>query len=79
MNFEKAWNALTRVTAFIVGLGILVYETVFEHTDRPWLLAAALGLLGLPVARAAEQLLGKQQPPPSPPSPPAPPDPPVKS
>lgn len=35
----------------VMGLGIVLYETVVEHTDRPWLLLVStsmmLGGLGL--------------------------------
>ncbi len=42
---------------FILGAGLLVYETVLEHADRPWLIVAALGLLGYGgVSQLAERL-----------------------
>lgn len=29
----------------VVGLAIMVYETLVEHTDRPWLLLSAMAML----------------------------------
>lgn len=29
----------------IVGLAVIVYETRWEHSDRPWLLFAALAMM----------------------------------
>jgi hypothetical protein len=29
----------------IMGLGIVVYETRWEHNDRPWLLLAAVAMM----------------------------------
>lgn len=56
---------MQRIIVFWLGVGIMVYETVIEHADRPWLIAAALGMLGLPVAQSLEQALSKmgQKPP----------------
>lgn len=31
---------------FISGLLVLGYETVIEKADRPWLIVAAIGLMG---------------------------------
>lgn len=58
-NFDLFWARATRVASFFLGCGIMVYETVADSSDRPWLYAAAVGLCGLPVARAAESVLGK--------------------
>lgn len=58
-TFDLIWSRLTRVISFFAGLGIMVYETIADHSDRPWLYAAAIGLMGLPLARGAEGLLGK--------------------
>lgn len=57
--FDEAWARFTRVVMFVAGLAILVWETVSTSTDRPWLYAAAIGLMGVPLARQAEGLLGK--------------------
>lgn len=45
------------VVAFFGGLGILTFETIFEQADRPWLIAAALGLMGFPFASAVDKWL----------------------
>lgn len=42
-----------------IGFGVIVYETAFDHADRPWLYAAALAATGIPIGRAAEDFLGK--------------------
>lgn len=56
-NFDLYWARLTRVLSFATGLAIMVYETIGDHSDRPWLYAAAVGMMGLPIARAAEAVL----------------------
>lgn len=45
--------------SFLTGIGIMVYETVLDRSDRPWLYAAAVGMMGLPLARAAESVLSR--------------------
>lgn len=59
LSFDLVWSRITRILSFFTGIGIMVYETIGDHSDRPWLYAAAVGLCGLPVARAAEGLLSK--------------------
>lgn len=59
MRFDLIWGRMTRVLSFCVGLGIMVYETVGDSNDRPWLYAAAVGMMGLPVARYADNVLSK--------------------
>lgn len=56
-NFDRWWSRISRVVSFVLGIGILGYEAIGESSDRPWLYAAALSLIGLPVARAAESVL----------------------
>lgn len=58
-NFDLLWARIVRVTSFLAGLGIMGFETVADSSDRPWLYAAAIGMMGLPIARAAESILGK--------------------
>lgn len=42
---------------FFTGLSMLIYETGWENLDRPWIIVAALGLLGYGgVSRLAERL-----------------------
>lgn len=57
MNFEVIWSRVTRVSAFVGGLSIMGYETLGDKGERPWLYAAAIGMMGLPIARAAEELI----------------------
>lgn len=56
-HFDLIWTRLRTVLAFLGGLGIMVYETVADHSDRPWLYAAAVGMMGLPLARTVEGVL----------------------
>lgn len=58
-TFDRIWGRFTRVATFCGGMAILGYETGFDKADRPWLYAAAVGLMGLPVARAAEDILSR--------------------
>lgn len=37
------------VVLLVNGLGLLWFEAVFEHADRPWLIIAAVALCGVPV------------------------------
>jgi hypothetical protein len=54
----EAWWALTsRILAFFVGMGIAVWQTVFENVDRPWSLAVAVGMMGPAVATAVADVL----------------------
>lgn len=62
VDFELLWARITRMVSFAVGVGIMVYETVADHSDRPWLYAAAIGMMGLPIARAAESLIAHWSP-----------------
>lgn len=58
-RFDLIWARIVRVSSFVSGLAIMGYETIGDHSDRPWLYAAAIGMMGLPVARTAEGLLSK--------------------
>ena len=42
--WERWWPRVIRV----VGLAIIIWDAVAEHTDRPALLMAACGMVGLP-------------------------------
>lgn len=47
----EAWVPLIlRVSSFFGGMGIMFWQTVLENADRPYLIAAATGMMGLPVA-----------------------------
>ena len=55
MNREEAeqwWALIARVLAFLLGSGILVWQTVFEEADRLYLIVAAVGLCGPVVAQS---------------------------
>lgn len=58
-RFDELWVRLRNVTAFLGGFAIMTFETIADKSDRPWLYAAAIGMMGLPIAREAEQLIGK--------------------
>lgn len=58
-NFDIVWMRITRVASFFLGIGIGAYETVVDKSDRPYLLAFAAGLIGLPLARAIDAGLSK--------------------
>lgn len=69
-----------RSLAFMVGIGLMIYETVIDHAQNLVVYGPAFLLTGLPVARGVEALLDKlpwgvkaEPPPPLPPTPPAPP------
>jgi hypothetical protein len=54
----RIWGrAVVDVLAGFVGLGILVYETLWEHVDRPWLLGVAATILGFPFFSYVDRLL----------------------
>jgi len=57
--FDTYWPRLREVMAFVGGFGIMMYEAVGDQSDRPWLYAAAIGMMGLPLARYAETTLGR--------------------
>lgn len=40
-----------------LGTFILTWETVAEHADRPWLIAAGITCLGIPAASWARRIL----------------------
>ena len=48
---------MARVSSFLLGAVIMGFETVIEHADRPWLIAAATGMMGLPVANVLGKML----------------------
>lgn len=57
----------------LVGLGVIVYEVIFEHTERPTIIVAALLMMGISVPLNLDEKLkwlsSKQDAPP-PPTPP---------
>lgn len=57
-SFDVWWPRVRQLLGAVIGFGVIVYETIIDHADRPWLYAAALAATGIPVGRAAEDLLG---------------------
>jgi hypothetical protein len=55
----RAWaHVLLRdIGSPLAGFAMLGYETIFENADRPWIIGAALTLLGYPVADRIDKLL----------------------
>jgi hypothetical protein len=45
--FDLWWPRIRAVSLFAAGLSGIVYETVWEHTDRPDLLILFGGMVGL--------------------------------
>lgn len=61
-NIEEArerWSLARDRIAFFGGFGIMIYETIAENIDRPWLLVMAIGMMGLPFALRLDKILGK--------------------
>ena len=58
-KFDVIWARVREVVAFIGGMVIMFFEAFKDKSDRPWLYAAAIGMMGLPVARYIETTLGK--------------------
>lgn len=59
-RFDLWYARFIRSAAAFMGLVIMGYETIGDHSDRPWLYAAALGMMGLPIARGFESVLSKK-------------------
>ena len=58
-RFGLIWSWATKIALFLGGLAIMAHETLASTQDRPWLFAAALGMMGLPFAGAAEAVLSR--------------------
>ena len=56
-RYEAWWAFVARVLSFGGGLVIVLFETLYENVDRPWLLAAAIGMMGPAVAGAVADVL----------------------
>lgn len=67
--FEAWWPLIARVFSFFLGSGIMFWQTVVVAADRPWLIAAATGMMGLPVANVIGRMLSVAQPKPDKPKP----------
>ncbi|MET0604209.1 MAG: hypothetical protein ABW167_19650 [Baekduia sp.] len=59
---EAWWPFVARVFSFFMGSGIMFWQTVVVTADRPWLIAAATGMMGLPVANVIGRMLSVAQP-----------------
>jgi len=59
--FDAWFPRLIRALAALGGIAIMGFETAIDHSDRPWIYAAAIAMMGLPAAQAGERLLGKLQ------------------
>lgn len=57
-KFDLILVRLTKVVGLVLGSGIFVYETIWDHNDRPYLYAAALVMMGLQFAEAISRLAG---------------------
>ena len=49
-TFDQIFIRLTKVVGLVLGSGIMIYETGWDHQDRPYLYAAALMMMGLQIA-----------------------------
>lgn len=56
--FDRVWARFVRIVTFLGGFAIMIHETL-GTSDRPWLYAAAIGMMGLPVANEAEKILSR--------------------
>lgn len=54
----EAWPPpWARSTAFITGIGLIVWETVIDNAEHLIVYGPAFALTGLPVARGVERLI----------------------
>jgi hypothetical protein len=58
-KFDQIWPRVREVIAFVGGLTIMFFEAFKDRSDRPWLYAAAIGMMGLPTAKYIENTLGR--------------------
>lgn len=56
---EAWWALVSRILAFIAGVGMLFYATVLDAEHSAALLLAGIGLTGVPLAPVAEKLLDR--------------------
>lgn len=45
-QFSAWWEVVSKPLYGFAGLAVILYETIQTQIDRPWLLAAAIGLTG---------------------------------
>lgn len=71
-QFDQIWTRFVKIIAFLLGMGIMYHEAFQDNLDRPYLLAAAIAMMGLQIAETAEKIVssfgtGKHKLPKSPP------------
>lgn len=54
-KFDLIMVRATKVIGLALGSSIMIYETVADHTDRPYLYAAALLMMGLQIAETVDK------------------------
>lgn len=57
MARRRGWGPARSTVVFSVGIAGIVYETVREKADRPWLLAVFAAMCGLPAAAVGDDLI----------------------
>ena len=48
-------------TLFVVGLGLIVREAIFENSERPYMLMLFATMIGLPLAFRADSARSKKE------------------
>lgn len=47
---RRWWTKVTRdLVLFVAGLGFMAHEVLIQPVERPFIISAALGMMGLPV------------------------------
>lgn len=57
MSRQRGWRLTRSSVVFAVGIGGIIYETVKEKADRPWLLAVFAAMCGLPAASVGDDVI----------------------
>lgn len=52
--FDQVWSRFVKVAAFLLGMYIMYHEAVADHSDRPYIYAAAIAMMGLQIAEIVE-------------------------
>ena len=58
-EIEAWWPLILRIASGTTGLAIIVWQTVVENVDRPYLIAGAITMMGFPVAGYIAEKLGQ--------------------
>jgi hypothetical protein len=56
-NFDQIWSRVVKIFAFFLGMYIMYHEAFQDNLDRPYLLAAAVAMMGLQVAETVEKIV----------------------